>query len=211
MTQRKGLLRPMLLATSALAGANLFLVTPAGAVPVGGQVTAGTATIGGTMGTTVISQTSHGAVIDWRGFDVGTAETVRFDQPDASAVTLNRVLATDPSRIDGTITANGRIFIVNPNGVLFGSGSRIQVGGLVATTADIDDADFMAGNYRFGRASPDSDARIENAGTISIVDMGLVALVAPHIANHGTIEAALGAITLAGRSTFTLDLNGDGL
>ena len=211
MIKQHATLRRMLLASSAFAAASLALAGSASAQLTGGNVVAGNATIGGSAGAAVISQTSQRAIINWQRFDVGAGQSVRFDQPDASAVTLNRVLATDPSRIDGSITANGRIFIINPNGVLFGAGARIQVGGLVASTADIDNDDFMAGHYRFTHASANAGAAIENAGTITIAETGLVALVAPHVVNHGTITARLGAITLGGHSTFTLDLTGDGL
>ena len=211
MANRNLSLRRMLLASSAFAAGSFALAAPAIAGPAGGSVVAGTATIDGSAGATVINQTSHGAIINWRGFDVGAGESVRFNQPDASAVTLNRVLAMDPSRIDGSITANGRIFIINPNGVLFGAGARVQVGGLVVTTADIDDANFMAGRYSFNRASSNASARVVNEGTISIADTGLAALVAPSVINRGTITARLGAVTLGGHSTFTIDLAGDGL
>src|ERR1700709_704758 len=183
MIKQHAILRHMLLASTAFAGASLAFAAPACAQVTGGNVVAGSATIGGSDGATIVNQASHGAIIDWQRFDVGTGQSVRFNHPDAGAMTLNRVLATDPSRIDGSITANGRIFIINPNGVLFGAGAQIQVGGLVVSTADIDNDDFMGGNYRFTHASHNSTASIENSGTITVAETGLVALVAPHVAN----------------------------
>ncbi len=194
-----------------LTGSALAMATAALAAPAGGSVAAGTATISSGGKSTTISQSSERAIINWTGFNVAADESVKFAQPDANAVTLNRVNSTDPSEIDGSITANGRIFIVNPNGVLFGAGARIDVGGLVATTADIANADFMAGHDRFNIASPKPQAAIVNLGHINIADTGLAALVAPSVANRGIITARLGTVTLGGHSTFTVDLAGDGL
>ena len=203
--------RRLLVVAIASALAELGGATQALAAPTGGQVIAGTATIVSSPRVTAIDQSSHAAIINWASFNVGGGEAVRFSQPDAGAVTLNRVLAIDPSKIDGSITANGRIFIVNPNGVVFGSGARVDVGGLVVTSADVDNQAFMAGRYAFTQASPNVGARIENSGLIRIADTGLAALVAPEVANHGVITARLGAVTLGGHATFTLDLAGDGL
>src|SRR3546814_8786918 len=93
--------------------------------------------------------------IDWRSFDIEAGETTRFQQPGSVSVALNRVRGSDPSAIFGNLSANGKIYLVNPNGIVFGPGSRVDVGGLVATTADIDNGDFMAGIDRFGKPSPE--------------------------------------------------------
>ena len=203
--------RRALMTGTAMMLVGLAMASPASADPTGGTVVAGTAAIDAAPALTTITQTSPRAIINWTDFDVGADQAVAFRQPDASAVTLNRVNSADASRIDGSITANGRIFIVNPNGVLFGGGARLQVGGLVATTADIRDASFMAGIDAFDRPSTNTEARVENAGLISIADTGIAALVAPTVVNRGTITASLGAVTLGGHATFTLDLAGDGL
>ena len=100
------------------------------------------------------------------------------------------------------------LFRSNPNGILFGAGSVVDVGGLVASTADIANDRFLSGDYRFDIASPVAGAAISNAGTI---DAGLVALVAPQVRNSGTIRAGLGRVTLGAAQRFTLDLAGDGL
>jgi len=180
--------------------------------PTGGQVVAGSATIvdagGGTLN--VLQQSDRG-IINWRSFSIGAGETVNFIQRSANSVTLNRVLGNDPSAIFGRLNANGTVMLVNPNGIVFGAGSRVDVGGLVATTANIRDSDFMAGRYDFSQASTNTNAVIENQGRISIRDSGLAALVAPRVRNSGVIEARLGRVALGAANTFSLDFHGDGL
>ena len=99
-----------------------------------------------------INQSTDKAVINWQTFNISSGETVQFIQPDAHSVALNRVLGSDPSVILGNLTANGQVFVINPNGVLFGNESAESTsGGLVASTLGISNADFMAGRYQFSR------------------------------------------------------------
>ena len=180
--------------------------------PTGGQVVAGSATIvdagGGTLN---ILQQSDRGIINWRSFSIGAGETVNFVHRNANGVTLNRVLGNDPSAIFGRLNANGTVMLVNPNGIIFGASARVDVGGLVATTANILDNDFMAGRYDFGLAGANKNAVVENQGRISIRDSGLAALVAPRVRNSGVIEARLGRVALGAANTFSLDFHGDGL
>ncbi len=181
-------------------------------LPQGGSVVAGSASINqSTPNALNVVQTTNTAIINWQSFNIGAGNSVNFQQPSASSVTLNRVLGNDPSAIFGTLTANGTVMLVNPNGVFFGPGSRVDVGGLVASTANIKDADFLAGKYLFGTASTNPDARIVNQGDISIKDAGLAALVAPQVQNNGVIRARLGRVALGAAQSFTLDFHGDGL
>ncbi|MCD0497359.1 filamentous hemagglutinin N-terminal domain-containing protein [Achromobacter sp. MY14] len=180
--------------------------------PTGGNVVGGAATIVDRgNGTLDINQSSGKAIINWKDFSIGANETVNFRQPGGKSVTLNRVVGNDPSAIFGRLNANGTVMLVNPNGVVFGKGARIDVGGLVATTANISDKDFLAGNYKFNQASSKANAMIVNEGTISIKDSGLAALVAPSVRNSGVIQAKLGRVALAGAKTVTVDFQGDGL
>ncbi|MDN2697649.1 filamentous hemagglutinin N-terminal domain-containing protein, partial [Janthinobacterium sp. SUN073] len=117
--------------------------------PTGGAVVAGQATINGAPGATVIRQGSQNAVINWANFNINKGESVQFVQPNSNAVALNRVLGSDGTTILGNLSANGKVFIVNPNGVLFGKGASVNTAGLVASTLDINNADFMAGKYQF--------------------------------------------------------------
>lgn len=192
--------------------AALAPLPPARANPEGGQVVAGSASITRTSPKRVdVRQGSDRAVVDWRSFSIDTDEHTHFQQPSPRAATLNRVKGADPSRILGQLSANGQVMLVNPNGVFFGRDSRVDVGALMATTADIADADFMVGRYRFAAPSPNPDAGVVNLGEIRAAEGGFVVLAAPHVRNAGTVEARLGQVVLGGASTFTVDFDGDGL
>lgn len=177
--------------------------------PQGGQVVAGSAVITETGPQVDIHQSSQRAIIDWRSFDIAPNETTRFHQPNASSHTLNRVNSMSRSTIEGTIQANGNITIINPNGVFFSRGSTVDVGGLTATSADVRNDDFMAGNHAHTIAGH-ADAEIRNEGHITVRDTGLATLVAPSVVNDGVITAKLGKVNLASGETFVMDLGGDG-
>ncbi len=178
--------------------------------PVGGNVSGGSASIAANGNTLDIIQTTSKAIINWNGFDIGAGEATRFHQPDSASLTLNRVTMGGASQINGALSANGNIVIVNPHGIVFGSGSQVNVNSLVATSANITDANFMAGNVTFDQPG-DPTAAIENHGTITAADAGLVGMVAPNVLNSGTINAKLGRVHLASGDTTTVDLYGDGL
>lgn len=198
-------------AAGAYALSSLITGAQAQTLPQGGNVVAGSASINqATPNSLNIVQSTNSAIINWQSFNIGAGQSVNFQQPSASSITLNRVLGNDPSAIFGTLTANGTVMLVNPNGVFFGPGSRVDVGGLVATTANIKDADFMAGKYLFGTPG-NANAQVVNQGDISIKDTGLAALVAPQVHNSGVIRARLGKVTLGAAQSFTLDFYGDGL
>ena len=175
-------------------------------LPTGGNVSAGTAGISGGANALTINQTSQNVAINWQTFDIGAGKSVTFVQPDSASVALNRVLGSDPSLILGNLSANGKVFLVNPSGILFGKGAQVNVGGLVASTLDIGDADFMAGRYRFSG----SGGTVLNEGAIS-ADGGYVALLGANVGNQGVIQARLGVVALAAGEAVTLDLAGDGL
>jgi filamentous hemagglutinin family protein len=177
-------------------------------VPTGGVVTAGQASISSNGSTTTITQSSANVIIDWQSFSIGAGNTVQFMQPGRTSVALNRVLGADPSVILGNLTANGNVFLLNPNGVLFGTGASVSVGGLVASTMGITDADFMAGHYAFANAGGGS---IINQGRIGAASGGYVALMGRSVSNQGVITARLGSVALAGGEAVTLDVAGDGL
>ncbi|NMM81047.1 filamentous hemagglutinin [Acidovorax sp. SRB_14] len=178
------------------------------AQPAGGVVSAGSATIGGTAGNMTITQTTPNVAINWQSFGINAGESVRFDQPSSSSVALNRVVGSDPSHILGSLTANGKVFLVNPNGILFGNGASVNVGGLVASTLAISDANFMANNYKFSGAGTGS---VENQGAIKAADGGYVALLGANVSNQGVIAARLGMVALAAGNAVTLDMAGDKL
>ena len=196
----------------AMAGAGLVsLPYMAYANPTGGQVIAGNVTIRQESATKIgITQTSAKGIIDWQKYNIGTNEQVQYYQPSASSVTLNRVVGQDPSQILGRLTANGQIFLVNPNGIFFGKNAQVDVAGLVASTHNIRNEDFLAGRYNFNIPGKPGAAVI-NEGTIRIADTGIASFVAPSVANRGVIVAKLGKVALAAANGFTLDFHGDEL
>src|SRR6478735_5265019 len=168
-------MRSVLLAATALLALG---VAPAAAGPEGGTVVGGAATIQGQGGPAVIvNQSTSSAIINWNTFNIRANESVRFNQPGASSVALNRVTGgLGPTEIMGSLTANGRVFIINRDGILFGPGSVVNTAGFLATTNDIRNADFMAGRYNFnipGRP----DASIVNQGRITATSGGFAALI----------------------------------
>jgi filamentous hemagglutinin family protein len=180
--------------------------------PTGANVTGGAATVSG-QGTSrvTIDQSSDRAFIEWNSFSVAKGESVRFNQPSASSVTANKVVGVAPSEILGAISANGRIILINPNGIFFGKGSTVDAAGLIATTLDLDKDSFLTGGkLKFSSAS-DRTASVVNEGTLTISDAGLGALVAPHVRNSGALVANLGTAVLASGKAFTVDFAGDGL
>jgi filamentous hemagglutinin family protein len=179
--------------------------------PQGGAVTEGSATIQQSGNRVDVHQATDRAVIDWRSFSIAPGEITQFHQPSAGSIALNRVTGADPSRIFGTLRANGRVFLINPNGIMFGAGSRVDVSGLVATTSNIRNEDFMAGRMEFSIPSLNPQASVVNEGDISIADAGYAALVAPHVRNSGVINARLGRVTLGAADAFAIDLYGDDL
>lgn len=177
------------------------------AQPVGGVVVNGGATIQNSAGNTTINQSTQNAVINWQSFNIPAGQSVQFVQPNTSSVALNRVVGSDPSSILGTLSANGKVFLVNPNGILFAKGASVNVGGLVASTLNITDSDFMAGNYRF---SGNSSGTVQNDGSIT-ANGGYVAMLGANVSNQGVIAANLGTVALAAGEAITLDVAGDGL
>jgi len=176
------------------------------ALPIGGRTTAGNASVTAESPTALaITQSSQRAVIDWRSFGVAAGESVVFKQPGAGAVTLNRVMDGQPSVIFGRISANGQVFLVNPGGVLFGPTARVDVGGLVAATLAISNRDFLAGRTQFSAA--DAAGSIRNSGRLGAE--AYIALIAPEVANSGTI-AAKNVALVAGKKV-SLDFAGDDL
>ncbi len=181
--------------------------------PQGGQVVAGSASINSpNANTTNIHQASNRAAIDWQSFSLGSSDYVQFFQPNSSSVALNRVVGGNPSSILGNLTANGQVFLVNPAGVYFGQGATVDVAGLVATTMNIGNDDFMAGNYLFSRdiSSPDN-ATVINEGILAARDGGYVVLSGDYVNNNGIISAQLGTVAMAAGAGMTLDIAGDNL
>lgn len=194
----KKLLPPVAAATILLSAANI-----ACANPTGGTVTSGAAAITTNGSTTTINQSTNKAIINWQSFSIAAGEKVQFIQPGATSVALNRVVGNSASNIYGTLSANGRVFLINPNGILFAPGAQVNVGGLVASTLNIADSDFLSGNYTF----VGSGGSVINQGTITASDHAV--LIGQQVKNEGVIAARVTA--LAAGSKVGLDFNGDKL
>lgn len=191
-------------------------------LPQNGNVVSGTASVGPQVGNQMtITQTTKGAIIDWGSFNIGAGYGVTFDQQfGASSVTLNRVIGSgygiSASLIDGTLTSNGNVFIINPAGITFGGGSQVNVGGLVASTLGLSDADFTnglaTGRYVFSGFNGDTSLthEVRNDGNIT-AGAGGVGFVGSTLWNSGTITANGGNIALGAGDSVTLDYFGDGL
>ncbi|ACI98370.1 MBG domain-containing protein [Rhodospirillum centenum] len=176
-----------------------------GTLPTGGQVQSGVASIATTGTAMTVNQTTDKAIISWNQFNIGSGASVTFQQPGTGSMTLNRVRGGEKSMIDGALRATGTVILVNPSGVVFGGGSTVDVGGLIASTLDIADEDFEKGALSFTRGA--SDGSIVNLGRITARD-GSIALLAPQITNLGYIRAELGAVVLAAGETVTLRPDG---
>lgn len=202
--------RPLISMMSA--GSMLFFY-PASAfsVPSDGLVVKGSATISQNGLTTTIDQSSARTVIDWRSFDTAANEVVRFNQPGSDAAVLNRITGGSPTNFLGQLNAAGKVYVVNPNGIVFRAGSKIDVGGLVASTLSIRDDDFMNGRDLFTQDASKANSYVVNRGEIHIADNGFCFLVASGASNEGTIVAQLGKVVMASGKQLTLDFNGDGL
>jgi len=189
----------------------LALASPAAlALPEDGHIVAGQAAIQRPDAASLnIDQSTAKAVVEWQSFSIGSGEAVRIQQPSASATLLNRVVGDDPSRIFGQLSANGQVFLVNPAGILFAPGARLDVGSLTASTLKISTEDFLAGRYRFTDGG--MGGAVDNQGQIRAREGGYVALLGHQVNNAGAISAPGGSVALAAGERITLDLHGDGL
>ena len=169
--------------------------------PMGGTVAAGQASFA-TTGNTLNVTNTPGTIINWQGFSIGANEITHFAQQSASSSVLNRVISNNPSSILGTLQSNGRVFLINPNGIVFGAGATVDVAGLVASTLNLSNADFLAGRNHFTQVP--GAANVSNAGNITAQNGGQIYLIAPNVENTGVITAPNGEILLA--AGYSVDL-----
>ncbi|MDB5808401.1 MAG: filamentous hemagglutinin family N-terminal domain protein [Betaproteobacteria bacterium] len=191
-----------------LAAALMFTAVLAEAAPIGGQVVAGTGAISQSGSATNIQQSSQNLSLNWKSFNISAQETVNFIQPSVSAIAVNRIFDTNGTQILGRLNANGQVYLINPNGILFGAGAQVNVGALVASTLDINDAS-LNGNAR--TFSGNGSGSIVNQGTINAASGGYVALLGNHVSNRGVITAHLGTVALGAGSAATLAFSGNRL
>ncbi|ELF1790981.1 filamentous hemagglutinin N-terminal domain-containing protein [Salmonella enterica] len=204
-----GTLTPVALLTGLISGLLPAMVLAAD-LPTGGQIVGGQGSISTSGNQMTIHQQTQNMATNWHSFDIGKNNTVQFVQPDSSSVALNRVTGASGSLIMGTLKANGQVFILNPNGVLFGKNARVDVGGLVASTKNISTADFMKGQYTLsGEGNP--GAQVINQGSLTTSKGGYIVLAGERVSNSGTVTTPGGKTVLAAGKTVTLQLDNGGL
>ena len=191
------------------AGSSVAFAAPTGGVPVeGGGITIGAMN----NNQLVITQALKKGIINWTDFNIDAGELVTFVQNAGNdSVTLNRVLGSQVSNIQGALEANGNIFLINPNGIVFGAGSRIDVAGLLATTMSIDNDAFMKGDAWTFEKTSDALNSVSNQGTITTGQNGFVYLVAPKVDNSGYVIANVGQVKMVAADKFTVNLQGSNL
>ena len=212
--------KKVLKASSSILG-SLGTVSVAFALPSGGVVVSGNVNIAPpNAGTLTITQDSAKGIINWGspgvgGFSISAGETVQFIHQAAGHVTLNRDLSGALSLIQGTLTANGNVFLINPAGVVFGANSSVNVGGLLATTLNVtDDAFNGAGPMTFTQSGAAGAVNVLQGADIKAG--GFVYLVAPQVSNDGSltgtsVASPIGEVVLAGTDQFQVQYNGAGL
>lgn len=202
--------RGLLLMTTALTSSLLIGPVPAQNLPTGGSVAAGSVTISAPTSTQLnITQASQSAVVNWQSFSVGERSSVNIQQPNSTAALLNRVTGDTPSSIAGSITSNGQVYLINPNGIAITSTGIVNTGGgFVASTLNISDADFQSGKRSF--SGNGASAAVSNAGVITVGRGGYAALIGGSVSNSGSIFVPLGKVGLGSGERATLDFSGDG-
>ncbi|MBA14898.1 MAG: hypothetical protein CMN73_00875, partial [Sphingomonas sp.] len=196
-------LRISLLLGSALAP----FAAHAQSLPAGGTVVRGSAEISASGNAMTITQNSDRAIINWQDFSIARDGSVDVRAPDANSVLLNRVTGDATSVIAGRLSANGQVYLVNPNGIFITETGSVKAGGFVASTLDIGDDAFMQGG---ALSFAGTGGSVVNAGEISIVRGGYAALMGGEVDNRGLILAPYGKVAMAGGDRATLDFGGDG-
>ncbi len=175
------------------------------------QITHGSGSVSVDGDTYNFQQNSDKLVARFNSFDIAGHETTNILQPSAASAALFRILGQDPSQIFGTLNANGQLFLLNPNGIMFGPTAQVNVGGLVATSLDMKDSDFLAGNYQFDGASAGGLGLVTNQGSLTARDGGYLALLGPAVSNSGLMTADGGSVLLGAGNAATLSIDGRGM
>ena len=177
--------------------------------PSGGVITAGSGSIAQAGALTTITQASPHLSLTWNSFNIPVQDTVDFVQPSASAIAVNRILDVNGTQILGHLNANGQVYLINPDGIVFGPGAEVNVGGLVASTLALDATDVPGNAQSFSAAfSGDGTGSVINNGTIHAASGGYVALLAQRVGNSGIVSAQLGTVALGAGSAATLKFKG---
>lgn len=173
------------------------------------EVVAGSATFEKPTADTQVIRAADKTAINCKSFNIGKNEKVSFVQPHSKARVLCRVTGKDPSIIEGRLEANGRLFLVNPNSIYFRETAQLNIHSLIASTLNIRDDDFVAGNYRFFTEPHSKDSAVINKGQITAGQD--VVFLAPQIYNQGIVQAQTGHVAFLGGELITLNFEGDNL
>jgi filamentous hemagglutinin family protein len=192
---------------SAIISAASVIAGSVDANPAGEQVTAGSASFDRSQaGQLLIHQGTSSAIIDWTSFSIGSGEITQFIQPSEASSVLNRVTGADPSAIYGTLRSNGKVFLINPHGILVGSSGVVDTHGFVASTLNVKNEAFLAGKDL--SLSGASGASVRNEGKIS-ASSGDVFLVARSVQNTGLIQAPQGTVGVGAGQEVVIKTAGD--
>ena len=156
-----------------------------------------------------INQNSDKLITNWSSFNIGKENKVEFKQPNITSTALNRVNSNDPTHIYGSLKSNGKIILINPNGVLFKDGARVDVGSIIASTLNLKDKDFIDDKYVFEKNG--FSGVVNNQGDIKALEGGTIAIIAPQVENKGEIETTNGTVALISGEKVKLSLNGNSL
>ena len=199
-TTRKARALRMKLITAAVS--SCFVSATALANPTGMAVVQGTVSTDISMPGQLLITNSPNSIIHWNGFSIDPGELTQFIQQSPTSAVLNRVVTNNVSSILGSLQSNGRVFLINPNGIVFGPGSTVDVAGLVASSLNLSDADFLAGNMHFQENA--SAGVVTNQGNIFAQPGGQVYLIGPAVTNEGLIFSPQGEIVLAAGNSVDL-------
>jgi filamentous hemagglutinin family protein len=179
------------------------------ALPSGAEITSGSGSISTVGNSMTVNQYTPHMIAEWDSFNIGESASVAFVQPNASSIALNRIFDASPTQIFGSLSANGQVFLLNAAGIIFGPSSHVDVAGIVASSLNLSDEDFLSGRYAF--QSNGAGGMVLNQGIIETGIGGYAALLAPDTRNEGTIHAPQGSAFLGAGDTMLLDFTGDKL
>lgn len=200
---RRCVLKPLAMLVPLIAAGHAYAVQ-------GGTIAAGAGSIAQNGPNTQIDQTSSKMIVNWKNFDIGKHETVNIAQPDANAAILNRVQSADLTSIQGALNANGRVFVVNPNGIVVGKGASINANSVVLSAADVSDSDFMSNRTLTLQNGNGATGTVRNDGSINTKSGALLAGARVINGPDGTVYADNGNIALAAGGKVMLQLDPDG-
>ena len=185
-----------------LAVGNASFALPAYAMPVGGHITSGKGSISSSSHGVTIKQLSPNISINWNSFNISKGQYVKYLQPNSSYIAFNEINSILPSYINGSIIANGRVFLLNPYGILFGPSSEVAVAGLVASGLKLSAYNPLTGSFNFT-----GTGNVENYGHISVMPGGNIALIGNKVSNNSSISAPQGSITFGAGNNVSLLFN----